>query len=261
MSKTLKLTDRLLAMGRNLQSLGRDRDALHILGRLIETRQLPVEVSEEAQSRLAEMLLRAGRYAQARRRLTALLTLKPESARYHYLMAVALNADVKCDPHRAAQHYRKSLQLDSQQPPCLSEYGLLLLRLGKTEDGLAKLRQAVELAPHDPEMVSRLTEGLRQEGLMEEVETVLRTAFFRNARDGRFRKLWNHFRFQCLREEQQAGQVKNVPAAVGNGPTLLPFIRPENPLGRKSVRHDAASSLQPPHTSQTARLPGKKQAQ
>src|SRR5436309_3627343 len=87
MSTMLNLADRLLAMGRNFQAIGRDRDALHIFGRLSDFRQIPADVSEEALSRQAEILLRTGRYVRARRHLTALLVRRPDSAGYHYLMA------------------------------------------------------------------------------------------------------------------------------------------------------------------------------
>src|SRR5438128_12049130 len=66
MSMTLNLADRLLAMGRNFQAIGRDRDALHILGRLSDFRQISADVSEESQHRQAEILLRSGRYVRAR---------------------------------------------------------------------------------------------------------------------------------------------------------------------------------------------------
>src|SRR5438067_2205023 len=111
MSTTLNLADRMLAMGRNFQAIGRDRDALHVLGRVTGFRQLLADINEEAHSRQAEILLRSGRYVRARRHLTALLVQRPDSARYHYLMANALNYDTKADPQRAAEHYRQSLRL------------------------------------------------------------------------------------------------------------------------------------------------------
>ena len=58
MSMTLNLVDRLLAAGRNLHKLGREQDALHIFSRLSGFRQLPAEVAEETQVRLAEISLR-----------------------------------------------------------------------------------------------------------------------------------------------------------------------------------------------------------
>src|SRR5436309_5607580 len=124
MSMTLNLADRLLSMGRNYQALGRNQDAVHILSRLAGLRQLPAEVAEETQVRLGEIHLSRGKYTRARRHLTAALVHKPDSARYHYLMATALASDASADRHRAAEHYRRSLEIDPKQPTCLGEYGL-----------------------------------------------------------------------------------------------------------------------------------------
>lgn len=263
MSMTLNLADRLLAMGRNFQAIGRDRDALQILGRLTGFRQIPADVNEEAQSRQAEILLREGRYVRARRHLTALLVQRPDNARYHYLMANALNNDTKADPQRAAEHYRQSLQLDPKQPLCLGEFGLLALRLGATEEGLSSLRQSVELCPNDPDVVGRLAEGLRQEGEIDEARSLLRAATFRNPRDARFRKLWNDFQFRQLRELQDAARQHVIPPSQRKVPWLLPFVRPEPGTdaapraGKKLVRRDAPAPLHPPRAP---RLPDKKHA-
>lgn len=266
MSTTLNLADRLLAMGRRFQNLGRDHDALQFLTRLSDFQHLPPDVTEEAKQRLAEILLRNGRCVRARRHLSALLVQRPDSARYHYMMASALNGDTKSNPQRAAEHYRKSLELDANQPKCLGEFGLLLLRLGQPEEGLAHLRQAVEQAPDDHETLGRLIEGLRQQGESEEGRQLLRAALFRHARDGRFRKLWNDFNFHLLRAEQQAARQGDDDAAdLQTGPRILPFVRPERtersePVVGKIIRHDPASSPQPPHTPQPNRVPGKKHA-
>src|SRR5262245_18001491 len=185
MSTTLKLVDRLLDRGRNFQYLGRHRDAQQVLNRLASFRDIPPDAHEEILARLAEMLLHEGRFTKARRQLTALLVQCPDSARYHYLMATAYDLDERADGQRAAEHYRKSLALEPDQPQCLGEFGLLALRLGQSEEGLKCLRRAVELAPHDPEAVSRLAEGLRLEGRDDEALDALRAARFRNARDPR----------------------------------------------------------------------------
>jgi len=267
MSRTLNLADRLLGMGRTFQGLGRDRDAVHILGRLASFRQLPKEIAEETQVRLGELFLRRQRFRRARRHLTAALAHRPESARYQYLMASALAADERVDPKRAVDHYRKSLQLDPRQPRCLGELGLLALRLGQTEKGLAWLRQGAELAPDDPEAVGRLVEGLRQLDRGEEARAALRAALFRHPRDRRFQKLWQDFQFHQLCREQEAGRNAGSPAgSAGAGPVLLPFVRPAAPVvrirtNRQTVRRDPASPPNPPHLPQPARLPGRKHAQ
>src|SRR5262249_4974 len=147
----------------------------------------------------------------------------------------------------AAEHYRKSLQLDPRQPRCLGEFGLLALRLGQTEEGLTCLRRAVELAPDDADAVGRLVKGLEHLDGPDEARAILRAALFRNPRDSRFRKLWNDFRFQQLREAQETERHrKALVDSAGDGPVLLPFVRPEPGTeqvqpGGKRVRRDAAS--------------------
>jgi tetratricopeptide (TPR) repeat protein len=260
----LKLADRLLAMGRNFQQLGRDHDALHILSRLSKFRELPEEISEEAQFRLGEIQLRRGKVRRARRYLATALLYRPDSALYHYLLATALDTDDKGDPDRALEHYRKSLELEPDQPRCLSDLGLLSVRQGRTAEGLQALRQAVELAPDDYDVVRQLCEGLRQVGRRDEVRQVLRAARFRNPRDPRFRELWNELQYQQLYDEQEARRREDEDRdGAEEGPMLLPFVRP--PAGSairsasgKRVRRDPAAPPAPPHLP---RLPKRRHAQ
>jgi tetratricopeptide (TPR) repeat protein len=259
MSTRLNLVDRLLAMGRNFQRVGRARDAHQILNRLAALRDLPSAVNEETQARLAEICLGEARYTKARRHLAALLVQCPDSARYHYLMATALDNDERADPHRAAEYYTKSLKLDPQQPRCLGELGSLQLRLGQTEAGLANLRRAVAVAPHDPDATSRLAEGLRQLGMDGEARSALRAALFRNPRDPRFRRLWNDFQFRLLHEEQQLHQAA-APATANSADFILPFRRPsagDHVNNQRTIRRDPPSLPQPPHAP---RIAGKKHA-
>jgi tetratricopeptide (TPR) repeat protein len=262
MSTTLNLVEHLLSRGRNFQYLGRDHDAQQTLHRLSSLRDIPAEVHEETLCRLAEMLLRQGRYTKARRHLTALLVQCPDNARYQYMMATAYDLDERADPHRAAQHYRRSLELDPNQPRCHSELGLLALRLGQTEDGLQHLRRAVELAPHDPDAVRDLAEGLRLEGQDDAARDALRAGRFRNPRDPRFLKLWNDFHFRLLHETQQSRE-ESTPAEGGLcRPHILPFLRPtrEEHSDEAVVRLDAPTLPQPPHVAQTNRVSGKRHA-
>jgi tetratricopeptide (TPR) repeat protein len=262
MSHTLNVVDHLLSRGRNFQRIGRDRDALANLNRLASFRDLPADVHEETLARIAEILIAEGRFTKARRHLTALLVQCPDNARYQYLMASAYDQDERADPHRAAEHYRKSLELYPKQVRCLGEFGLLALRLGQPEEGLKCLRQAVELAPHDVEAMSRLVEGLRQEGLDDEARDALLAARFRNGRDSRFVKLWNDFQFRILHGEQRrrAAHIRQI--AEGRRPHILPFVRVVNDpeRGEQVVRLDAPTLPQPPHKPQGGRVRGKKHA-
>jgi tetratricopeptide (TPR) repeat protein len=265
MSRTLNLVDCLLARGRHLQEIGREQDALNTFERLAGFRQLPPTVAEETQVRLAELLFDRGEFQSARRHLTAALVRKPTSARYHFLMASALEADDQGDDRRALEHYRLSLEIDGDQPECLGEAGILALRLGKVVEGLKWLRQAVELAPDDVEAVGRLVEGLQEIGRREEARMTMRAALFRNPRDGRFRKLWNEFHFHELREVQEtARETRWETAGEEDKPVLLPFLRPVSATAvasGKQIRRDPAAPLPPPHVPRRGRLSNHKHAQ
>src|SRR5262249_2095863 len=190
MSTTLNLMDRLLARGRHFQKLGRDHDALHVLGRLAGFRELPNYIAEETQARLAEIHLHLGRPKKASRHLTAALAHEPDNAHYHEMMGRAVEGDAKADPDRALEHYRRSLELDPDQPDCLCAAGLLAMRLGQSKEGLRNLRRAAELAPDDPDTLGNLVKGLCLAKQDEDAARAIRIALFRHPRDARFRKLW-----------------------------------------------------------------------
>ena len=228
MMPTLNLVDHVLAIGRRYQEIGRHRDAVSVLTRLSRFRYLPAEAAEETQARLAEIHLKRRKHKQARRHLTAALRHQPNNARYHYLLATALLNDNSEDLQRAGEHYRRALELDPGHVKCLADYGHLLLRLGQTEEGLARLREAAERAPEDVEVLGKLVKGLRLSGRTDEARSVLQAAMFRNARSLRFRKLWNEFRFQQARKRSETERLqRGEEDADGEPPVLLPFIRVE----------------------------------
>jgi Tfp pilus assembly protein PilF len=247
-----------------MHQLGRGRDALRILGRLSRLRDLPADVAEETHARLAEIRLSHGQYRRARRHVAAALAHDPASPRYHHLMATALEQDDHADPLRAARFYRRALRLDPEQPRCQAEYGLLALRLGDTEKGLAALRRAADLAPDDADVLGLVVEGLCEEGCTEEAHGLLLAARFRHACDGQFQRLWNDFRFRQLHEEQEAAR-RAAPASglTDAGAMVLPFVRPAGPVvpgaGRR-IRRDPAATLPPPRLAGFARRAGRKQA-
>jgi tetratricopeptide (TPR) repeat protein len=265
MSRTLNLAKRTLALGRNLHKLGCDGEAIRLLGQLAGWRQLPGELAEETQSRLGEIRLRYHQYAQARRHLAAALLHRPDNAQGHFRLAAAFAADEEDHAQAAYQHYKRSLQLDPNQPDCLGDFGLLALKLGKEEEGLWALRRAVELAPDDPEIVAKLSDGLCQCGQVEEARLTLRAALFRNSRSYAFHKLWNNFRFQRAQEAQQAARQFGPGSSESDEPVLLPFVpgggaETPPPHPRRRLRLDRTSPLSPPHTPRQARVPDRKHA-
>jgi tetratricopeptide (TPR) repeat protein len=223
MQATLNLVDHVLALGRRYQELGRHRDALGVFTRLCGFRELPAAAAEEAQLRLAELHLKGRRFAKARRHLTAALRFRPDSARYHFLMATAHQADDRGNLRRAAAHFRLALRSEPNNVRYLADLGLLLVRQGRTESGLARLQQAADLAPDDPDTLGKLVKGLRLAGRGEDARTALRAALFRNPRALRFRKLWADFQLESLRRQCRAQRLADPDNE--DGPVVLPFVR------------------------------------
>jgi Tfp pilus assembly protein PilF len=226
MNPTLNLVDHLLAMGRKYQELGRHRDALSLFTRLSGFRELPAAAAEETQVCLAELNLKRRKYKRARRHLVVALRYQPDNSRYHYLLATSLQAEDRGNLERAAEHYRIALELEPEHIKCLGDYGLLLVRLGQIDEGLARLRRGAERAPEDVEVIGKLVKGLRLAGRGDEARSVLKAALFRNPRSPRFRKLWNEFQFQQLRQQREADHLRRGGKSTANeAPVILPFVR------------------------------------
>jgi tetratricopeptide (TPR) repeat protein len=248
MNATLNLVEHVLALGRRYQELGRHRDAIHLFTRLAGFRELPADAAEEAQARLAEMHLKRRRFTRARRHLTAALGHRPDSARYHYLLATAHQADDRGDLGRADEHYARAAQMAPDNVHYRADHGLLALRLGRTEEGLARLREAARQAPDNPEVVGKLVKGLRLAGRGDEARSELRAALFRNPRVPHFRKLWAEFQLEGLRRTE-ARRIGARRAAGDDDPVLLPFVRAADstPAGEVSPTilraEDAAARL------------------
>jgi Flp pilus assembly protein TadD len=255
MSGTLPFIDRLLAIAGNLQHRHQDREAIRYLGRLAALPDLPRDVAEEVQVRLAEMQLQRCRYRRARRHLAIALLYRPECARYHYLMGAALSQGCDAEPERAIQHYRRSLVLDADQPRCRAELGWLLVREGQCGEGLAELQQAAGQAPDDPAILRQLVRGLCRGRRPREAMAVLRAARFRRPRDARIRRLYQDFMFRRLcarqRADRRAASIWNNEA----GPVLLRFVQPDAASSLCSVRLDEPQSLPGPHQRRPSRRP------
>jgi Flp pilus assembly protein TadD len=265
MSRTLNLAEALLARGRSYQNVGRYRDALVTLNRLAGLRCLPGDVALDTQVCLAEVQLTRGKFAGARRHLVAALVHEPDNARYHRLLGAAIAGDERGDPHRALEHFRKSLKLAPDEPSCLCEHGLLALRLGQIEEGVHSLHRAVEVAPQDAEMLAALVRGLSDLGRDDDAERELRLGMFRNARDPRFRELWRRFCFEQTRRRQVAERSSRANCSSATaGPTLLPFLRPVRPpapecVSRKVIRRDGPGRPRP-HRRGSVPMPDQRHA-
>jgi tetratricopeptide (TPR) repeat protein len=139
-------------------------------------------------------------------------------------MAVACRAGDRGDLQRAEEHYCRAIELAPDQPRYRSEYGLLCLRLGQTDEGIDQLQQAAEQAPAHAETIDKLVRGLCQAGRSEEARTALRLALFRNPGSLALRRLWADFQLLQLRRAQEVAALDE--STSDEGPCLLPFVRP-----------------------------------
>src|SRR5690349_5704551 len=148
-SKKLNLVGALLKRARHLHDLGVSDEAGRLFHRLMNLRELPLEVAEEIQGRMAEIRFDQGRFRKARRHLAAALAYQPDNAHYHYMMALAAEADPDCPLDRAYKHFRRCVKLDAEHPEYLCAFGMTALDLGHKRQGLMALRRAQRLAPDD----------------------------------------------------------------------------------------------------------------
>jgi tetratricopeptide (TPR) repeat protein len=263
MSRTLNFCNHRLIQARKYHELGVDDVALRILANLSRLCELPADVAEETQARLAELLLKQRKFARARRHLTAALAHQEDNARYHYLMALAIEEDRRGQAARALEHYRRAVELEPDNPGYHADAGLFALRRCHVELGLNWLRRAVELAPEDVEVVGQVVRGLQDAGHAEAARQVARAALFRNSRDRRFRQLWDDFRFQELHHRQQRENKRlAIRGAIAEGRICLSFeqMTVETVGGGRKVRQDGPSHTPAPHFLRLARLSDRKHA-
>jgi tetratricopeptide (TPR) repeat protein len=248
-----------------LHSFGQLQKATRTLRKLSTFDGLPPDVSEETHVEMAQLLLAQQHYAKARRHLAILLAQDPENAAYYHQMGRAHDLDKEGSPTAALQCYRRSLEIDPDQPQCLCDFGLLAIAIGDDEEeGISALHQAAGLAPDDPEIIAKVIEGLGQADRDEEAARLLRAAMFRNSRDPKFQQLWSRFQFQQLQREQELWRAR-LTTSDQEANMILPFEH--RPVGAKRhsaperrTRRDKSSAAQPPHFPGPARLPRKKRA-
>jgi Flp pilus assembly protein TadD len=264
MSRKLNLVDELLSHSRHLQELGRQSEAFDLLIQLAQFRELPINAAEEVEARLGESYLRQRRYKRARRHLATAVRLRPDNPRYHYLLAIAYRRGAKSDLRRALEHYRRSLELEPRQPVRLCTYGVLLVKLGQTREGLRQLRRAAEAAPRSVRILSQVVKGMRLANKGEEARRLLQIARFRAPHDRRLLALWNDSRFQEIRKLQQTALHRFTTNRL-DSPVLLPFVclsedRVPARKSRAGIRQDGPSGTPPPRSILRVRRPDQRHA-
>lgn len=244
MSRTLPLVESLLALARNFQHVGRDREAIDLFRRLTTFRELTPAVAEEVHSRLAELHGKRANFRKARRHLTAALTLQPLNADYHHRLALLIESDSDASLDRAGYHYRQAVRHARDSAAYWTDYGVYLLDTGEQRRGAKALARAFRLAGDDAALVGEIADALRQAGLWRRAGRIVQLALFRNAGDRRFRDLWQRHQFALLHKDQRRRQPARTKEALQ---ALLPFVRlegvrPQATLGGKTIRFDQAAT-------------------
>ncbi len=222
MSRTLNFVEQLLDMGRRLKAHGQTDAAAQLLKRLASFKKMPRDSAVEMHLRLGNLYFDRGEYKRARRHLVALLTIQPDHAAAHHLLARACEDDDSCDIARALLHYRRGARLDRDNAVYWCDLGLLALDLGEKEEGLKALRRAGKLAADDPNVLELVLQGLCGEGETIEATRMLHAALFRNVRDQRFRELQTRHQFRLLHGVQQAKHRRCSHECREQHPTLPP---------------------------------------
>jgi tetratricopeptide (TPR) repeat protein len=236
MSTTLPFFDRLLDQARRYQDFGLDHRAATLLERLADFPELPAEIAEETQHRLAQVSAEAERYPRSRRHLAVAIVHGPTKAEYRADLARIVERDPACTDEEALDHFDKATELDPENPRYLCDYGSLAIRVGEFEKGLNLLRQARAIAPDDMDTLASYVTGLVDAGQPDEARQVLRDEAFRQRGNRRFQGRYRSLRFKMSHEEQNAMPME--------APRLLPFRRPE-PVTHEAEdgrthRHDVA---------------------
>lgn len=233
MDTTLNLFEHILHRARRLQEQGRTRDAEQLYHRLAQFGELPTDIAAETQIHLAELSLRRGRYALARRHLRAALSFRPNCARSHFLLARTLLGQQQSMPgevedlEHAAEHLRRALALAPDNVRYRCEMGLLDLRQGNHHTALPLLRETAKQAQDQSALIVRLVKGLMQLEQTEEAHSILKAAQFRHSRSPRIRQLAKDIELQLLGGMRQGrGQRprKDGTMSAATDAIILPYI-------------------------------------
>jgi tetratricopeptide (TPR) repeat protein len=115
-----------------------------------------VPESSEALGRVGDCHFELGRSREAYRRYTWAKRQDPlfESARHYLIEGLTFVEDGN---YEAARHrYLKATELDDELTEAWNELGMVLLKLGKSEEALNVVRRAVEIEPDHPALLANL---------------------------------------------------------------------------------------------------------
>jgi Flp pilus assembly protein TadD len=238
MSRMLTFHDAVWASARDCAAAGRRADALAFLAPLVSSTDAPPRLVRLAH-RLAGRLHAATQdYRMTRKHLLAAAKLDPNCAEVQYELGLAFERDPYGCDRRAARRFRKAVALAPKEPRFAAALGRALVRTNRVRAGVTWLTIAAAGAPADPAVLAVVTDGLCDAGRPRLARKLVAKARFLSPTDRTIHKLWDDVNYS-----EAAAHSRKSAAAVGRGPTLLPFLRVVRDGG--VIRRDIASRPAP----------------
>lgn len=219
MNTSVHLHDHLLSTGKRLHEIGRASEARQALQPLVDRADIAPGVRAEVHAILGEIEFGLGRYRKARKHFAIVIGLRPYDTETCLRYADAVDADPDGDPNKAWAARRRATRIDSFDSRCWAALGQSGLRINDRKRALKAFRRAAKLCPECIDTLSSVVNGFVALGRIREARAVLTCARFRRPHDAGIQSLWNQFRFDCVRREQQAERSGQIDAE----PAILPF--------------------------------------
>jgi Flp pilus assembly protein TadD len=199
----LTLFEAGIAAARAQAKAGRVAVARRTLLAVLAQPELEPKQQVLAHREAAKLAVAGEQYRRARRHLRAARVLAPHDAEIHYELGRVFEDDPYGCDRRAAQRYRKAVQLNINEPKYQAALGRAMIRNRETRSGIKMLRRAANAAPTDIEVLELVTEGLRDAGRSDLAFELLSKARFLAPADSGISHLWIRSKFDRAAEYQK----------------------------------------------------------
>lgn len=102
-------------------------------------------LSNTARASVANLLIHEGKFEDAERIILSNLKKRPNNPQNHNIMGIILERNMEFE--KALEEYQKAVKLDPEYAEALFNIGYLQYKMGRLDEGLKNIEQAVKLAP------------------------------------------------------------------------------------------------------------------
>ena len=143
--------------------------------KMVEILTKRLEPSElDTQLQLAEVLMKAGRHANAHQELDAAEKIVPRSPRVHYARGLIFLKEGKME--EAEKSFLKAREMGPQFVKAREKLAEIYQETGRGQEMISVIREAVQVSPNNPDRQTQLGKALLQSGRTEEAKKVFNTA-------------------------------------------------------------------------------------